>query len=121
MKGDGRLGGLLSGGGDSSIIVALMGRISSRPVKTFSIGFSSQDFNEAEYARLVARQFGTEHHELYVEANIEETIHMLTRSLEEPFGDSSIVPTYHVCRLARQYVTLALPGDGGDDLFPRPR
>ncbi len=111
------LGALLSGGVDSSIMVALMARISSRPVKTFSIGFSSPDFNEAHYARLVARQFGTEHHELYIEANIEETIHMLTGSLEEPFGDSSMVPTYHVCRLARQYVTVALTGDGGDELF----
>jgi len=86
-------------------------------VKTFSIGFSSEDFNEAEYARLVARRFGTEHHELVVEANIEETVHKLTHSLEEPFGDSSIVPTYHVCRLARQHVTVALAGDGGDELF----
>jgi asparagine synthase (glutamine-hydrolysing) len=91
--------------------------MSSRPVKTFSIGFSSPGFNETEYACLVARQFATEHHELYVEPNIEETVHLLTRSLEEPFGDSSIVPTYHVCRLARQYVTVALAGDGGDELF----
>jgi len=111
------LGALLSGGVDSSTVVALMARASSRPVKTFSIGFSSEDFNEAEYARLVARRFGTEHHEMVVEANIEETVHTLTRSLEEPFGDSSIVPTYHVCRLARQHVTVALAGDGGDELF----
>ena len=111
------LGALLSGGVDSSTVVALMARASSRPVKTFSIGFSSEDFNEAEYARLVAQRFGTEHHELTVEPQIEETVHLLTHSLEEPFGDSSIVPTYHVCRLARQHVTVALAGDGGDELF----
>ncbi|PYU23817.1 MAG: asparagine synthase (glutamine-hydrolyzing) [Acidobacteria bacterium] len=111
------LGALLSGGVDSSTVVALMARASSRRVKTFSIGFSSRDFNETEYARLVARQFGTEHHELVVEPHIEDTVHMLTRSLEEPFGDASMVPTYHVSRLARQHVTVALAGDGGDELF----
>ncbi len=107
------LGALLSGGVDSSIVVALMARHSSRPVKTFSIGFPNADFNESEHARAVAQQFGTEHHELYVEPNIEETVHLLTGSLEEPFGDSSMVPTYHVCCLARQHVTVALAGDGG--------
>ena len=111
------LGALLSGGVDSSIVVALMARFSSRPVKTFSIGFSNEDFNESNHARTVAEKFGTDHHELYVEPNIEETVNLLTSSLEEPFGDSSIVPTYHVCRLARQHVTVALAGDGGDELF----
>jgi asparagine synthase (glutamine-hydrolysing) len=111
------LGALLSGGVDSSIVVALMARFSSRPVKTFSIGFSHEDFNESNHARTVAQTFGTDHHELYVEPNIEETVHLLTSSLEEPFGDSSMVPTYHVCRLARQHVTVALSGDGGDELF----
>ncbi|HYY69229.1 MAG TPA: asparagine synthase (glutamine-hydrolyzing), partial [Terriglobales bacterium] len=111
------LGALLSGGVDSSTVVALMARASSGRVKTFSIGFSSADFNEADHARLVAREFGTEHHELLVEPQIEETVHALARSLEEPFGDASIVPTYHVCRLARQHVTVALAGDGGDELF----
>ncbi len=111
------LGALLSGGVDSSIVVALMARHSSRPVKTFSIGFPNADFNESEHARAVAKQFGTEHHELYVEPNIEATVHLLTGSLEEPFGDSSMVPTYHVCCLARQHVTVALAGDGGDELF----
>ena len=111
------LGALLSGGVDSSIVVALMARFSSRPVKTFSIGFSHEDFNESNHARTVAQTFGTDHHELYVEPNIEETVHLLTSSLEEPFGDSSMVPTYHVCRLARQHVTVALAGDGGDELF----
>jgi asparagine synthase (glutamine-hydrolysing) len=111
------LGALLSGGVDSSTVVALMARIGVGKVKTFSIGFSHEDFNEAEHARSVARQFGTEHHELYVEPNIEETVGHLTRLLEEPFGDSSMVPTYHVCRMARQHVTVALSGDGGDELF----
>jgi asparagine synthase (glutamine-hydrolysing) len=111
------LGALLSGGVDSSTMVALMSRVSSRQVQTFSIAFSSADFNEAGHARVVAQKFGTEHHELLVDPQIEETAHLLTRSLEEPFADSSMVPTYHVCRLARQYVTVALAGDGGDELF----
>ena len=101
------LGALLSGGVDSSIVVALMSRFSSGRVKTFSIGFSSQDFNEADYARMVAQRFDTEHHELFVEPAIEQTLDELTHSLEEPFGDSSIIPTYHVCRLARKYVTVS--------------
>ena len=111
------LGALLSGGVDSSTVVALMARLSSRKIKTFSIGFSHQDFNEAEHARAVAQRFETEHHELVVEPDIEETVSGLTTLLEEPFGDSSIVPTYHVCRLARQHVTVALSGDGGDELL----
>ena len=111
------LGALLSGGVDSSIVVALMARASAGPVKTFSIGFKEQRFNEAAYARLVAERFGTEHHELIVEPKIEETLDFLTRSLEEPFADSSMLPTYYVCRMARQHVTVALSGDGGDELF----
>lgn len=111
------LGALLSGGVDSSIIVALMARVSSAPVKTFSIGFQAEQFNEAEYARLVAERFGTDHHELMLDPNLEETLTFLSRMLEEPFGDSSMLPTYYVCRMARQQVTVALSGDGGDELF----
>jgi asparagine synthase (glutamine-hydrolysing) len=111
------LGAMLSGGTDSSIVVALMARLSSSPVKTFSIGFEQADFNEAEYARLVADKFSTDHHELILNPNVIETVEDLTHSLEEPFGDSSMLPTYYISRLARQYVTVALSGDGGDELF----
>lgn len=111
------LGALLSGGVDSSTVVALMARASSKRVKTFSIGFSNQDFNEAGHAHAVARHFDTEHHELVIEPDIEETVEHITGFMEEPFGDSSVVPTYHVCRMARQHVTVALAGDGGDELF----
>ena len=111
------LGALLSGGVDSSAVVAMMARFSSCRVRTFSIGFSHADFNEASHARLVAQRFDTEHHELFVDPQIEETVNQLTCHLEEPFGDSSIVPTFHVSRMARQHVTVALAGDGGDELF----
>ena len=111
------LGALLSGGADSSTVVALMSRASSKPVKTFSIGFQNQEFNEAPYARLVAEKFQTDHHELILEPQVVDTVELLTRSLEEPFGDSSMLPTYYVSRMARQHVTVALSGDGGDELF----
>ena len=111
------LGALLSGGTDSSTVVALMARASSKPVKTFSIAFAHDDFNEARYARIVAERFGTEHHELVVEPDILETVETLSLSLEEPFGDSSMLPTYYVSCMARKHVTVALSGDGGDEIF----
>jgi asparagine synthase (glutamine-hydrolysing) len=111
------LGAMLSGGVDSSLVVALMAKASSAPVKTFSIGFGKADFNELEYARLVAERFGTDHHELIVEPDITETLNHITAMMEEPFGDSSMIPTYYVSKLARQHVTVALSGDGGDELF----
>jgi asparagine synthase (glutamine-hydrolysing) len=111
------LGALLSGGVDSSVVVALMARASSAPVKTFSIGFENEDFDELRYARLVAQRFGTDHHEMIVKPNIGETLEKLTYMLEEPFGDSSMIPTYHVSAMARKHVTVALSGDGGDELF----
>jgi len=111
------LGALLSGGTDSSIVVALMARASPKPVKTFAIGFKDSAFNESQYAKLVAQKFHTDHHELIVEPNLDATLTSLTSSLEEPFGDSSMLPTYFVSCLARQHVTVALSGDGGDELF----
>jgi asparagine synthase (glutamine-hydrolysing) len=111
------LGALLSGGVDSSTVVALMARASSRPVRTFSIGFPNQDFNEAAHARKVAQRFGTEHEDLVVDFKFGETLEKLSSFMEEPFADASLVPTYYISRLARQSVTVALSGDGGDELF----
>src|SRR5579862_3572641 len=111
------LGAFLSGGADSSTIVALMARYSSGPVKTFSIGFRQKDFDETSYARLVAQKFGTEHHELVLEPDVVNSVETLTHSLEEPFGDASALPTYYVSCLARQHVTVALSGDAGDEIF----
>jgi asparagine synthase (glutamine-hydrolysing) len=111
------LGAFLSGGVDSSTVVAMMARASSAPVKTFSIGFTKDDFNETHYARLVAKKFGTDHHEMILEPDVVQTVELLTSSLEEPFGDSSMLPTYYVSQMARQHVTVALSGDGGDEIF----
>ena len=111
------LGALLSGGVDSSIIVALMARASGKPIKTFSIGFREERFNESAYARMVASALARDHHELVVDPDIEETLQYLSGMMEEPFGDSSMLPTYYVCRMARREVTVALSGDGGDELF----
>jgi asparagine synthase (glutamine-hydrolysing) len=111
------LGAFLSGGIDSSTVVALMARASSAPVKTFSIGFEKDDFNESNYARIVANKFNTDHHEMILEPDVVQTVAHLTSSLEEPFGDSSMLPTYYVSQMARQHVTVALSGDGGDEMF----
>jgi len=110
------LGAMLSGGVDSSTVVALMAR-AGRRVKTFSIGFKHADFNEADHARRVAEHFGAEHHELILEPDVTHIVDTLSRSVEEPFGDSSMLPMYYVSRLARRHVTVALTGDGGDEAF----
>lgn len=111
------LGALLSGGVDSSIVVALMARASSAPVKTFAVAFDKQDFDERQHARLVAQRFATEHHELTLQPDFSDTLGRLTALLEEPFGDASLLPTYYISCLVRQHVKVALSGDGGDELF----
>ncbi len=111
------LGAFLSGGVDSSAVVALMAEASQRPVKTFSIGFKEDAYNELPYARQVAERYGTEHHEFLVRPDAAEVLPLLVRHYNEPFADSSALPTYYLSKLTRQHVTVALSGDGGDESF----
>ncbi|MDQ1589939.1 MAG: hypothetical protein QOG71_566 [Pyrinomonadaceae bacterium] len=111
------LGAFLSGGVDSSAVVALMSEVSSTPVKTFSIGFEEQDFSELHHARRVAEHVGAEHHEFIVRPDAMEVLPTLVEHYGEPYADSSAIPTYYVARETRRHVTVALNGDGGDECF----
>jgi asparagine synthase (glutamine-hydrolysing) len=112
------LGAHLSGGIDSSVIVALMAELSHEPVKTFSVGFEEETFSELEYARAVARRYATDHHEFILRyQDLPATLETILAHFGEPFADPSALPLYHLSRLTRQYVTVALNGDGGDEAF----
>ena len=111
------LGGFLSGGVDSSGVVALMAQRSPHQVKSFSIGFSERSFDETRYARLVAERYNTEHHEETVTPSIGEMLRVLVEHYDEPFADSSAIPTLYLARMTRKHVTVALSGDGADEIF----
>jgi asparagine synthase (glutamine-hydrolysing) len=117
MISDVPLGAFLSGGVDSSGIVATMARNSDQPITTCSIGFDVEQFNETEFARLVAQQYKTDHHEFTVQDKVTDNLEEIVRYFDEPFADPSLVPTFYVSQLARQKVTVAIAGDGGDELF----
>ena len=111
------LGAFLSGGVDSSAVVGMMSQILETPVKTFSIGFNEDTFNELKFARIAAKHFKTEHHEFIVTPDLVETVDELVWHFDEPFADPSALPTFMVSKLAREFVTVILSGDGGDELF----
>ena len=117
MVSDVPLGAFLSGGIDSSLIVALMARHSSQPVKTFSVGFTSKDRSELPYAKMVADRYGTDHHEMVVEPDMTSVVPDMVRHYGEPFADTSALPTWYLCQYTRTGVTVALSGDGGDEAF----
>src|SRR5262249_44149036 len=117
LESDVPLGAFLSGGIDSSVVVAMMAREMGRPVKTFSIGFSDAGFDELRYARIAARHFGADHHEFVVTPDVCRPVEEIVWHHDEPFADVSSVPTYVVSKMAREHVTVALSGDGGDEVF----
>ena len=117
MISDVPIGAFLSGGIDSSAVVALMARHCDRPVKTFSIGFEEERFNELPYARMIAKRFHTDHTEFVVKPDAMDILPFLVRQYEEPYADSSALPTYFLSKMTREHVTVALNGDGGDENF----
>lgn len=117
MISDVPLGAFLSGGIDSSAIVALMSKLSDKPVKTFSIGFKEEEYNELKYAKIIAEEYKADHKEFIVESHAIKLLPMLAKQYEEPFADPSAIPTYYVSKMTRDFVAVALNGDGGDENF----
>jgi asparagine synthase (glutamine-hydrolysing) len=117
MIADVPLGAFLSGGIDSSLVVASMARQSSEPVKTFSVGFAESGVNELPFAAMVAQQYGTEHHEILVRPDSLDLVNRIVRHFDEPFGDTASIPTFIMSEFARRHVKVCLTGDGGDELF----
>jgi asparagine synthase (glutamine-hydrolysing) len=117
LKADVPLGALLSGGIDSSVVVALMARASAQPIRTFTVGFDDARYDERAYARAVAERYGTVHEELSIEEDVAGTLTRLARAYDEPLGDEAALPTFLICEQARRHVTVALTGDGGDEAF----
>jgi len=117
MISDVPVGAFLSGGMDSSLVVALMSEVSDRPVETFSVGFAEQSYNELPYARLVADRFKTDHHELLIQPKVHDIVDAMTQHFDEPFADNSAVAVFAVSRRAASQVKVILSGDGGDELF----
>ena len=117
LRSDVPLGAFLSGGIDSSLIVAIAQQQLETPIQTFSIGFSEADFDETHYAKMVADHVGTKHERFEVQPDALNIIDQLVRQYDEPFSDSSAVPTWYLCEMTRKHVTVALSGDGGDELF----
>jgi asparagine synthase (glutamine-hydrolysing) len=117
MRSDVPLGAFLSGGVDSSLVVALMQKNSERPIQTFTIGFPVKEYDESPYARRVAAYVGTDHHELQVTPDAASILPRLVWNYDEPFADSSAIPTWYLSEMTRRHVTVSLSGDGGDELF----
>ncbi len=111
------LGALLSGGIDSSIVVSLMAKASTHPVRTFTVCFGDERYDERRYAHAVAERYATEHQEIVLEEDVADTLPRLAQAFDEPLGDDAALPLYLVCEAARQHVTVALTGDGGDESF----
>ena len=117
LRSDVPLGAFLSGGIDSSLVVAVMSRLMNQPVKTFSIGFEEEGYDEVAFARIIAEKYETDHHEFTVKPDAVSILPQLVWHYNEPFADSSAIPTYYVSKMTRDFVTVALNGDGGDESF----
>lgn len=117
LRSDVPFGAFLSGGIDSSIVVAVMSKLLDQPVKTFSVGFEEEDYNELPFARLIADRYKTEHHEFIVKPDVVDVLPKLVWFYNEPYSDPSSIPTYYLSKATRQHVTVALSGDGGDECF----